>query len=44
MDRHLYDEFARQPGRREMHSTQIEIQEMDHLLEEWKGLEDKILY
>ena len=44
MDRHLYDEFARHPGQREMHSTRIGIQEMDHLLEEWNGLEDKILY
>jgi guanine deaminase len=44
MDQHLYDEFARHPGQREMHTTRIGIQEMDQLLEEWKGLEDKILY
>ena len=44
MDRHLYEEIARQPGQREMFSTRIGIREMDHLLEEWEGLEDKILY
>ena len=44
MDRHLYEEFARLPEQREMHATQVGIPEMDHLLEEWKGLEDKIIY
>jgi guanine deaminase len=44
MDRHLYEEFARLPGQREMNATQIEIPEMDHLLKEWNGLEDKIIY
>jgi guanine deaminase len=44
MDRQLYEEFARLPGQREMNATQIGIPEMDHLLEEWKGLEDKIIY
>ncbi|TFH28341.1 MAG: nucleoside deaminase [Bacteroidia bacterium] len=44
MDRQLYEEFARLPGQREMNTTQIGIPEMDLLLEEWKGLEDKIIY
>jgi len=44
MDQHLYEEFARLPDQREMNTRQIMIPEMDHLLVEWKGLEDKILY
>jgi guanine deaminase len=44
MDRHLYEELARLPGQREMNTTQIGIPDMDLLLEEWNGLEDKILY
>jgi len=44
MDLHLYEEFAKPPGRKEMHVLQIGLPEMDHLLEEWKGLEDKIRY
>jgi guanine deaminase len=44
MDRHLYEEFARLPEQREMNTTQIGIADMDRLLEEWNGLEDKILY
>lgn len=44
MDRHLYEEIASRPDQREMHSTRIGIPEMDHLLEEWEGLDDKILY
>ena len=44
MDQHLYEEFARLPDQREMNTQQIMIPEMDPLLEEWKGLEDKIIY
>lgn len=44
MDRHLYEELARVPEQREMRSQQIGLPEMDHLLEEWNGLENKILY
>ena len=44
MDWHLYEEFARLPDQREMNSTQIGIPEMELLLEEWKGLENKIFY
>lgn len=44
MDRHLYEEIASRPDQREMSSTQIGLPEMDPLLEEWEGLEDKILY
>lgn len=44
MDRHLYEELARPADQREMNTQQILIPEMDHLLEEWNGLEDKILY
>jgi len=44
LDRHLYEELARLPGQREMSSKQILIPEMGHLLEEWKGMEDKIFY
>jgi guanine deaminase len=43
-DRHLYEEFARLPDQREMHSVQVGIPEMEELLEEWRGLEDKIIY
>lgn len=44
MDRQLYDEFARDPSRRELQALQIRIPEMEALLEEWKGLENKLLY
>lgn len=44
MDRHLYEEFARLPEQREMQSMKIGLPEMDHLLDEWKGMEDKLLY
>jgi tRNA(Arg) A34 adenosine deaminase TadA len=44
MDRQIYDEFARDPSRRELHAAQIAIPEMGPLLEEWKGLEGKLLY
>ena len=44
MDKHLYEEFARLPEEREMLTVQLEIPDMDLLLDEWKGLEDKIPY
>ena len=44
MDRHLYEEIARLPEQREMQSIKIDLPEMDHLLDEWNGMEDKLLY
>jgi tRNA(Arg) A34 adenosine deaminase TadA len=44
MDRQLYNEFARKPERRKLQASQIRLPEMDPLLEEWKGLEGKLLY
>jgi tRNA(Arg) A34 adenosine deaminase TadA len=44
MDRHLYEEISRPAEKREMHSKQIRIPEMDNLLEEWDRLEDNLHY
>jgi len=44
MDRHLYDEIALPPGSREIISTQLTLEEMDRLLDDWDQMEDKILY
>jgi len=44
MDRQLYEEFVRPPDQRKLQASQIKIPEMDPLLAEWKGLEDKLLY
>ena len=44
MDEDLYDELSRPPGLRELQSMQIEIPDMEDLLREWDGLEDKTLY
>jgi guanine deaminase len=44
MDKHLYKELALPPEAREIRSTQIRLEEMDRLLDEWDRMEDKILY
>jgi len=44
MDRHLYHEIALPPGSREIKSTQINMEEMVSLMDEWDNIEGKILY
>ena len=44
MDRHLYDEIALPPASREIVSTQINMEEMDRLMDEWDHLDGKVLY
>lgn len=44
MDSHLYHEIRQPVKDREMKSSSIMLPEMDRLLEEWDGLEEKILY
>lgn len=44
MDRHLYDEIALPSGSREILSTQIDLEDMDRLLDEWDHMEGKVLY
>ncbi len=44
MDRHLYQEFQRPAGEREVQSKKIQVPEMEQLLEEWNRLEDNLHY
>ena len=44
MDKHLYEEFKLPPGRREITTTQIEMEESKLLQQEWLRKEDRILY
>lgn len=44
MDNHLYGEIALPMREREMNSIKIILGEMDRLLDEWNGIEGKILY
>jgi len=44
MDSHLYGEISLPMGEREMNSLKIILSEMDRLLDEWNGMEGKILY
>lgn len=44
MDRQLYDEIVLPTASREIVSTQISLEEMNHLLDEWDRMEGKILY
>jgi tRNA(Arg) A34 adenosine deaminase TadA len=44
MDRQLYDEIALPAASREIVSTRISLEEMNHLLDEWDRMEGKILY
>ena len=44
MDRKLYVELTLPPGKREMKSSIIGLQEMDFLLDVWDQMEGKILY
>jgi len=44
MDRKLYEEFSLSPGKREVQSARVEVDEMRMLLDEWNSKEDKILY
>ena len=44
MDRHLYEEMARDMADREMQSTRFPMEAMKELLEEWGNKRDRILY
>jgi len=44
MDLELYEELARLPDRRRLQASQIRLPEMDPLLDEWRDLEDSLLY
>jgi len=44
MDKHLYNELELPEGERELHTSRIQVPEMDDLIEEWMGLEDRKLY
>ncbi len=44
MDHKLYGELVLPSEKRELKSSKISLPEMDHLLEDWKGMEGKILY
>jgi tRNA(Arg) A34 adenosine deaminase TadA len=44
MDASLYEELMLPPEARKMRSTRIHLAEMSALLEEWKGMEGKVLY
>ncbi|MCP4314240.1 MAG: nucleoside deaminase [Bacteroidetes bacterium] len=44
MDSHLYNEIALPSGSREIVSTQIALEEMERLMEEWDRMEGRILY
>lgn len=44
MDRHLYDEINLPQDSREIVTTQLSLEEMGKLLDEWDRMEGKILY
>jgi len=44
MDRHLYDEISLPEGSREIITSQITLEEMKSLLNEWDSMEGKVLY
>jgi guanine deaminase len=44
MDRQLYDEIALPVDSREIATSQLSLEEMESLLDEWDGMEGKVLY
>ena len=44
LDDHLYEEIGKDRGEREMVSHRIGMKEMKDLLDEWSGMEDRMLY
>jgi guanine deaminase len=44
MDDHLYREVALPADSREVRTRQLPLEEMDRLLDEWEGMEGKVLY
>ena len=44
MDSHLYDEIALPATSREIITSQLFMEKMETLLEEWNGMEGKVLY
>ena len=44
MDKHLYHELSLKEDQREIQTSQLYLPEMEQLVEEWMGMEDKKLY
>ena len=44
MDRHIYEELTRAGEKRELFTDRIAVPEMEALMNEWKGLEGRLLY
>ncbi|MFO7669245.1 MAG: nucleoside deaminase [Bacteroidales bacterium] len=44
MDRHLYEEIALPSASREIISSQLALEKMEKLLDEWERLEGRVLY
>jgi tRNA(Arg) A34 adenosine deaminase TadA len=44
MDKHLYEELSLGQDKREIHTSQQSLPEMEKLIEEWMGLEGKKIY